>query len=186
MKHLFYGLLVVGLICLLFHSPNMAEGGATEIDPIQFQLAPTKGISFVTNPCRTSKKHQPETMVSGVALFDFDKDGRVDAVVTALNPPMVIFHNTSPKPNHWLGIKTIGTKSNRDGMGAKIKILSASGSQFNHVNTAAGYGCASSPEAHFGLGPDSSVKSIQITWPSGTVQTLEGIKADQVLTIKEP
>lgn len=92
----------------------------------------------------------------------------------------------SPKQNHWLRIKTVGTKSSRDGMGAKIKLVSASGSQFNHVNTAVGYGCASQAEVHFGLGPDSSVKSIQITWPSGTIQALEKIKADQVLTVKEP
>ncbi len=129
---------------------------------------------------------QRKAIHRGCALGDMDNDGRIDAVVTALNAPLVIFHNTSPQQNHWLGIKTIGTKSNRDGMGAKIKLVSASGSQFNHVNTAVGYGCASQPEVHFGLGPDSLAKTIQIIWPSGAIQTLEGIKADQVLTVKEP
>jgi hypothetical protein len=80
----------------------------------------------------------------------------------------------------------VGTKSNRDGMGAKIKAVSASGTRYSHVNTAVGYGGASDPRVHFGLGSDEVVKTLEITWPSGVVQTLENVKADQILVVTEP
>ena len=71
-------------------------------------------------------------------------------------------------------------------MGTKIKIVTDSGTQYNQVNTAVGYGCASDRRVHFGLGKDTMVREMVLTWPSGTVQRLENIKADQILTIKEP
>jgi hypothetical protein len=121
----------------------------------------------------------------GAAFGDIDNDGRVDVVVTALNGPLEVWRNVSPVPNHWILLRLIGAKSNRDGSGAKIKIVAASGTQYNHVNTAVGYGCASDRRVHFGLGPDSEIKEIQILWPSGTVQTLHNVKADQIVTVKE-
>jgi hypothetical protein len=122
----------------------------------------------------------------GGAFGDLDNDGRVDAVVTDLHGPIEFWRNVSPTPNHWLAILPVGTTSNRDGMGAKIKLTTASGTQYSHVNTAVGYGGASDRRVHFGLGKDETVKSIEITWPSGTVQTLENVAADQVLTVTEP
>jgi hypothetical protein len=83
-------------------------------------------------------------------------------------------------------IKTVGTKSNRDGMGAKIKVVTASGVQYNHVNTAVGYGGASDRRVHFGLGPERVVSELTITWPSGRVQTLKQVPADQILSVREP
>ncbi len=122
----------------------------------------------------------------GAAFGDLDNDGRVDAVATALNGPLEVWRNVSPTPNHWLLIKTIGTKSNRDGAGAKIKVMTASGAQYNHVNSAVGYGCSSDLRVHFGLGKDTVVKELQIDWPSGKIQVLKDVKADQILTVKEP
>jgi hypothetical protein len=121
----------------------------------------------------------------GAAFGDIDNDGRVDVVVTALNGPLEVWRNVSPAPNHWILLQLIGAKSNRDGAGAKIRVVTASGAQYNQVNTAVGYGCASDRRVHFGLGPNSEIKEIQIKWPSGTVQTLHDVKADQVLTVKE-
>jgi hypothetical protein len=121
----------------------------------------------------------------GVAFGDLDNDGRVDAVVTALNGPIEVWRNVSTPSNHWLLLRTVGTKSNRDGMGAKIKIVTPSGTQHNHVNTAVGYGCASDARVHFGLGKDAVAKEVQIIWPSGLVQTLLDVKTDQILTIQE-
>ncbi len=122
----------------------------------------------------------------GVAFGDLDNDGRVDAVVTALNGPIEAWRNVSPSQNHWLLIKAVGTKSNRDGAGAKIKVVTASGVQYNHVNSAVGYGCASDLRVHFGLGRDTIIKELQVRWPSGATQLLKDVKADQLLTIKEP
>jgi hypothetical protein len=121
----------------------------------------------------------------GGAFGDLDNDGRIDAVVTALNGPLEVWKNVSPVGNHWLRLRLVGTKSNRDGAGAKIKVVTASGAQYNHVNTAVGYGGSSDVRVHFGLGPDSLVKELQITWLSGSKQVLRDVAADQSLTIKE-
>jgi hypothetical protein len=91
----------------------------------------------------------------------------------------------SPAPNHWLLVRTIGSRSNRQGLGAKLRVTTASGVQYDHVNTAVGYGCASDSRVHFGLGRETVVKELRIDWPSGAVQTLRDVTADQVLTIHE-
>jgi enediyne biosynthesis protein E4 len=122
----------------------------------------------------------------GAAFGDIDNDGRVDVVVTALDGPLEVWRNVSPRPNHWLAVRTVGTKSNRDGMGAKIKVVTKSGAQYDHVNTAVGYGCASDRRVHFGLGKDGVVGELTVTWPSGKTQTLKQVTADQVLTVREP
>jgi hypothetical protein len=122
----------------------------------------------------------------GCALGDLDNDGRIDAVVTALNAPMVLFRNVSPAPSHWIKIQTVGTRSTRDGMQARIVLTAESGMQYQWVNTAVGYGCSSDPRVHFGLGADSMIQSLQVNWPSGQVQTLENVKAGQLLVVREP
>ncbi|PYQ54962.1 MAG: CRTAC1 family protein [Acidobacteria bacterium] len=122
----------------------------------------------------------------GAAFGDIDNDGRVDVVVSALDGPLEVWRNVSPASNHWLAVRTIGTRSNRDGVGAKIKIVTKSGAQYDHVNTAVGYGCASDRRVHFGLGKDGVVGEMTITWPSGKTQTLKQVTADQVLTVREP
>ena len=121
----------------------------------------------------------------GAAFGDLDNDGRIDVVVNALEAPLEIWHNTSPTPNHWLLIRTVGSRSNRDGVGTKIRLTSASGQQWNHVNSAVGYGCASDRRVHFGLGKDVVVSEIRLEWPSGTVQVLRDVHADQILTVRE-
>jgi hypothetical protein len=122
----------------------------------------------------------------GGAFGDLDNDGRMDAVVTDLHGPIEVWRNVSPTPNHWLIIRTVGTRSNRDGMGAKIKAVTPSGTRHSHVNAAVGYGGSSDPRVHFGLGDDAVVTTLEITWPSGTVQTLQDVEADQILVVTEP
>ncbi|MCG6925727.1 MAG: CRTAC1 family protein [Acidobacteria bacterium] len=122
----------------------------------------------------------------GGAFGDLDNDGRVDAVVTDLHGPIEVWRNVSPTPNHWLLIRTVGTRSNRDGIGAKIKAVTPSRTRYSHVNTAVGYGGSSDPRVHFGLGSDEVVTTLEITWPSGVVQTLHNVEADQVLVVTEP
>jgi hypothetical protein len=122
----------------------------------------------------------------GAAFGDIDGDGRVDAVVTALSGATEVWRNVTPGGNHWLRVRAIGTKGSRDATGTRITITTASGRQYNHVNTAVGYGCASEPHVHFGLGKDSVVEQMKVTWPSGVTQVLENIEADQVITIREP
>jgi enediyne biosynthesis protein E4 len=122
----------------------------------------------------------------GAAFGDIDNDGRVDVVVTALDGALELWRNVSPAPNHWLAVRTTGTKSNRDGVGATIKIVTKSGAQYDHVNTAVGYGCASDRRVHFGLGTATEIETLTIAWPSGKTQTLAHVAADQVLSVREP
>jgi hypothetical protein len=121
----------------------------------------------------------------GAAFGDLDNDGRVDVVVTALEDRMEIWRNVSPAPNHWLLVRTVGSRSNRDGIGTKLRLTTASGVQYVDVNTAVGYGCASDPRVHFGLGKDAVVKELRLEWPSGTIDTLRDVAADRVLVVRE-
>jgi hypothetical protein len=123
----------------------------------------------------------------GVALADFDNDGRIDAVVTDVNGPARLFHNVTPNAGHWLALKLQGTRSNRDGIGTKITITLASGRKlYNHCTTSVGYASSSEPLVRFGLGKETSARQIELRWPSGQVQTLKDVKSDQVLKVKEP
>ncbi|HUE20573.1 MAG TPA: CRTAC1 family protein [Bryobacteraceae bacterium] len=123
----------------------------------------------------------------GVAFGDLDNDGRIDAVVSVLNGPAKIFHNTTQNGNHWILLKLTGTKSNRMGIGAKIRLTAADGSvQYNHCTTSVGYASSSDSRVHFGLGANAMVGEIQITWPSGIRQVLRDVAADRVVTVTEP
>jgi enediyne biosynthesis protein E4 len=145
-----------------------------------------KGGRFADASAGAGEAFARKAVHRGAAFGDIDNDGRVDVVVTALAGALELWHNVSPRPNHWLLIQTVGTKSNHDGMGAKIKVVTASGTQHNHVNTAVGYGSASDGRVHFGLGPDRVVKELTITWPSGKTQLLKQVPADQILSAREP
>jgi enediyne biosynthesis protein E4 len=123
----------------------------------------------------------------GLALGDLDNDGRIDAVVAVLNGEAKVFHNTTENGNHWILLQLSGTKSNRMGIGAKIRLTAADGSvQYNHVTTSLGYAGASDARVHFGLGGNAVAKEIQITWPSGIQQVLRDVAADRVVPVTEP
>jgi len=122
----------------------------------------------------------------GAAVGDFDHDGKLDIVVTALSAPAEIWMNNSPNQNHWLELALRGTKSNRGGIGARIRIVAGGQTQFNHVSFASGYASSSAGPVHFGLGSAMKADEIEIKWPSGTIQVLRDIVADQILKVIEP
>jgi hypothetical protein len=122
----------------------------------------------------------------GAAFGDLNNDGKIDIVVSVIEGHAELLYNTTANGNHWLLIQTIGTKSNRDGIGTQIKLTAQSGSvQFNQVTTAGSYASSSDKRVHFGLGRDKLVKEITLRWPSGTVQTLRNVKADQIIRVTE-
>jgi hypothetical protein len=117
----------------------------------------------------------------GAAFADFNGDGRIDAVVSSLGEPAELWENVSSDAGHWIVLHLVGTKSNRDGIGARIRI----GKQMAEMTTTAGYASSADWGVHFGLGAATTIDKIEIRWPTGTTQTLSAVKADQVLTVTE-
>src|SRR5260370_2212421 len=122
----------------------------------------------------------------GSAFVDLNNDGFMDLVVTSLDEKPRILLNSGGNGNHWLLVNTIGRRSNRDGIGAALKLTTASGrTLYNHVTTSVGFMSSSDKRVHFGLGSEKEIKSLEIRWPSGIVQKLKNLRANQLLTIKE-
>jgi hypothetical protein len=122
----------------------------------------------------------------GAAFGDLNNDGKIDVVISAIGSPAELLYNTSTGGNHWIAIETVGVKSNHDGIGTRIKLTGQSGFvQYNAVTTAGSYASSSDKRAHFGLGRDALVKEIELRWPSGTLQVLRNLKADQILKVTE-
>jgi hypothetical protein len=123
----------------------------------------------------------------GAAFADLDGDGRVDVVVSRIGEPAAILRNTSTTPNHYLAIRLHGRRSNRDGLGAVIKVTGSSGRpQWNRATTAAGYGSSSDRTVYFGLGSDAAAASMEVVWPSGARQILRNVTGDRYLDLDEP
>jgi hypothetical protein len=121
----------------------------------------------------------------GAAFGDLNNDGKVDVVVTVLNGLPEIWMNRTKSDHHWITLNLVGVKDNRDGLGTKVKITTAHGSQYNEATTAVSYNSASDKRVHFGLGEDSVIDRIELSWPTGIKQVLRNVKADQVLTVRE-
>ncbi len=123
----------------------------------------------------------------GLAYGDLDNDGKMDLVVTALGAPVRVFRNVTATSNHWILLKLVGSKSNRMGIGARIRITTDDGRKlYNEATTSTGYAASSDSRVHFGLGGSSVIKEIEIRWPSRTHQLLRNVAADQVLEVTEP
>jgi hypothetical protein len=122
----------------------------------------------------------------GMATGDINNDGLIDAVVTENGGPAHILMNHTQTGNHWLGLSLTGHKSNRDAIGAVVKVTTAHGSQWDTVTTCSSYLSSSDKRLHFGLGTAATAQSVEIRWPSGIVQTLKDVKGDQYVKIDEP
>ncbi len=149
-------------------------------------LANNTGKNFVDVSGQSGAVFKQAWVGRGLAVGDIDNDGRVDAVVTTNDGPAYVLRNETRTTNHWLTLLLVGHRSNRDAIGAEIKLTTAVGSQYETVSTAGSYLSSSDKRAHFGLGTAKTAMSIEIRWPSGIVQTLRNIPSDQVLTIDEP
>jgi len=143
-----------------------------------------KGFADVSN--ESGEVFQQNWVGRGLAIGDLDNDGRLDAVVTTNDGPAYVLHNEIQTSNHWLLLKLVGHKSNRDAIGAQIKVVTGDGSQYAMVTTAGSYLSSGDKRVHFGLGKQAQVSTIEIRWPSGIIQALKDVRADQILQIDEP
>ena len=122
----------------------------------------------------------------GMAIGDIDNDGRLDAVVSTNDGSLHVLHNDTATGNHWLMLKLVGHKSNRDGIGAEVKVVTSRETEIETVTTASSYLSSSDKRVHFGLGASTSAQTVDIRWPSGIRQTLKDVRADQILQVDEP
>jgi hypothetical protein len=144
------------------------------------------GMKFAALTGEAGLTAQPPSRHRGSAVGDLNGDGKLDVVVSAINAPAEIWMNQSPGNNHWVEFKLQGTKSNRDGIGARIKVVTKSGAQYNHMTTSCGYASSSAGPVHFGLGANVSAETVEIRWPSGIVQTMRDVAGDRIVLVKEP
>jgi len=149
-------------------------------------LARNTGKGFVDVSSQSGTVFQKPWVARGMAIGDLDNDGRLDAVVTTNDGPAHILHNETPSQNHWLLLNLVGHRSNRDAIGANVELETPAGNQYATVTTTGSYLSSSDKRVHFGLGKNAYASKIVIRWPSGIVQTLSEVKADQILKIDEP
>jgi hypothetical protein len=127
-----------------------------------------------------------KTVARGGCFADYDNDGKVDAFMVNLGARGTLLHNVSTNSNHWIAIKLEGTKSNRDGIGAKLELVSDGRKQIAERVAGSGYMSQDDGRVHFGLGKASTIDKLTVRWPSGKEQVLEKVAGDRVLTVREP
>jgi hypothetical protein len=150
--------------------------------PLLFRNLGSRQFANVTAEMGAAFNRQ--VVARGAAYADFDRDGSPDLLISTNNGPAYLYRNCNANGNHWLSIRLNGTKSNRDGIGAVVRVQSASGKQWQMVRSGSSY-CSQSDQALiFGLGKDSSA-SIDVEWPSGARQQLGSVAANQFLRIDE-
>ena len=148
-------------------------------------LARNTGHGFVDVSAASGSVFREAWVGRGLATGDIDNDGRVDAVVSTNDGPAHVIRNETKTANHWLTLRLVGHKSNRDAIGAVVKIVTAKGAQYATVTTASSYLSSSDKRVHFGLGAETTVSTLEIRWPSGISQTLKNVRGDQMLVIDE-
>ena len=161
----------------------VANGGLDTNEPQANRIFRNQGGRFTDVSSQAGADFSRAALHRGAAFADFDNDGRIDVAVSAINAPMELWINKTPQQN-WLQLKLRGTKSNRSALGARV-ICRGRKTQVGSVSNSVGYASTSDLRVHFGLGGDSKV-ALEIHWPSGTVQHIQEVQANQRLEITEP
>ena len=128
----------------------------------------------------------PNNSYRGAAIGDFNNDGRMDAVIVPIAGQPVLLLNRSDAPNSWVGLQLQGTVSNRDAIGAAIRVKACGNTQINHIRNGDGYLSHNDPRVHFGLGTCTKIDEIEIKWPRGKIQLIHNILPNKYVKIDEP
>lgn len=166
-----------------------ANGTALTSMELGSGLEPRQAPSVFLNRHNGRFEHLPAGepgIYRGAAFGDLNGDGKMDVVLTRLNERPVVLTNANGTQNHWLRVRLRGHRSNREGIGARLHLVSDSGPQWNHVTTSVGYGGSSEAVAHFGLGKSTRVQVLEIQWPSGVRQVLHEVAVDREIKVEEP
>ena len=150
---------------LMFH--NDGKGRFTTVGP---SLGPAFNVAEVGR---------------GAAYGDFDRDGDLDILISNNHGPARLLRNDGGNANHWLTIRTVGTKSNRDGIGAIVRVQTSTGTQWQTVHSGSSYCSQSALALTFGLGVDASAAAVEVSWPSGAKDRLTAVPANQIVTVEE-
>jgi len=168
----------------------VVNGGLHWLVPMEDLLLRNNGNGTFSDVSEEAGPYFKEKKVGrGAAFADYDNDGWMDAFIVVLGGKGILLHANPPAANlrsHWLTLKLTGTKSNRDGFGARIESVTGDVHQMVENFPQSGYLSQNDPRPHFGLGSHTEVDLLTIRWPSGTVQTLQHVKADQILRVTEP
>lgn len=144
-----------------------------------------RGTHFIDVSAQSGEPFRQQWAGRGLATGDLHNDGKVDVVISTNDGPAYVLMNRTASENHWITLALVGTKSNRDAIGAQVKISTDAGDQYSTVTTSSSYQSSSDKRVHFGLGSAKSIRVIEIHWPSGLVQKLKDVGADQLVTVTE-
>jgi hypothetical protein len=168
----------------------IVNGGLHWLIPMEDSVLRNNGNSTFTDvSSQLGSYFKFKKVGRGACFADYDNDGYIDAFIMVLGGKGILLHNNPPPVgvrNHWLTIKLIGTKSNRDGFGARLEAIAGDLHQYIEATAENGYLSQGDPRPHFGLGKHTEVDKLIIHWPSGIDQEMEHVKADQFLTVREP
>ena len=165
----------------------IANGHAHFLEGLPPLLLENRGDgSFTDASARGGPFFAMRLSARGSGALDFDNDGRTDLVLTTLGDRARLLRNQSASPGHWLTLKLAGTRSNRDGFGAQIKVSAAGRVWVAEARCPTSYVFQQDPRLHFGLGAAAQVDRIEVRWPSGQTQALTNVPTDQILRIEEP
>nr|MDQ2731146.1 CRTAC1 family protein [Armatimonadota bacterium] len=144
-----------------------------------------KGSSFAEVSANAGESFQREIVGRGLAVGDFDNDGRVDMLIVDSDGEPLLLHNETPDTGHWLCFKLAGTKSNRDAIGTLVTVTAGGMTQVRRCGTDGSYLSASDRRVHVGLGRAATADSVTVLWPSGITTTLHNIPADRIISLSE-
>jgi len=164
---------------------NVEQYATGETYAMKDLLYENVGGGFVDVSARSGAAFDVARVGRGQAVADYDNDGNLDIAISTLGGASVLLKGTGDSSGHWLSIRAVGTRSNAQGLGARVAIDTPEGRQVREINNAVSYLSTRDARLHFGLGRAAAATRIEVRWPSGQVQTLTDVAADQVLVVRE-